>query len=134
MRPMRASEAARPSLEDASHNSRRGGGMTITARHNLLSDSWTADVEALETAIRRFKTDRHLMNNCEVVFFELVGNGHLHVNVTHTYVTKAVSGWAGRGRTHLNLRLAIGCSYGLRHGCDFTMEACAFLNSSAAQR
>jgi hypothetical protein len=88
----------------------------------------------LETAIRRFKTDRNLMNNCEVVFFELVGNGHLHVNVTHTYVTKAVSGWAGRGRTHLNLRLAIGCSYGLRHGCDFTMEACAFLNSSAAQR
>src|SRR4029453_18619168 len=98
MRPMRASEAAPPSLEDSSHNSRRGGGMTITARHNLLSDLWTADVEALETAIRRFKTDRHLMNNCEVVFFELVGDGHLHVNVTHTYATKAVSGWAGPGR------------------------------------
>lgn len=73
--------------------------MAISARHTLLSDSWTADVAALEAAIGRFNTDRPLTNNCDVVFFEIAGDGHLHVNVTHRYETKAVSGWAGPGDT-----------------------------------
>ena len=71
--------------------------MAISSRHQLLSDSWTADVENLEMAIGRFKTDRHTANNCEVVFFEIVGDEHLHCNVTHRHATKTVSGWAGPG-------------------------------------
>jgi hypothetical protein len=80
-------------------NGRRRSAMAISARHQLLSDSWTADVEDLEGAIGRFKTDRHVTNNCEVVFFEIAGDGHLHVNVTHRHATKTLSGWAGPGHT-----------------------------------
>jgi hypothetical protein len=71
--------------------------MAISARHQLLSGSWTADVENLESAIGRFKTVGKVANNCEIVFFEIVGDGHLHCNVTHRYATKTVSGWAGPG-------------------------------------
>ena len=81
----------------SSQNGRRGGEMAISARHQLLSDSWTADVENLEWAIGRFKADPNVANNCEVVFFEIVGDGHLHCNVTHRHATKTVSGWAGPG-------------------------------------
>ena len=80
-----------------SHNGRRGGAMAISARHQLLSDSWTADVEHLEWAIGRFKADPNVANNCEVAFFEIVGDGHLHCNVTHRHATKTVTGWAGPG-------------------------------------
>ena len=69
----------------------------ISARHQLLSDFWTADVENLEWAIGRFKADRKMANNCEVVLFEIVGDGHLHCNVTHRHATKTVTGWAGPG-------------------------------------
>lgn len=78
-------------------NGRRGRDVAISARHQLLSDSWTADVEDLEWAIARFKTDLNVANKCEVVFFEIVGDRHLHVNVTHRHATKTVSGWAGPG-------------------------------------
>jgi hypothetical protein len=81
-------------------NGRRRGAMVISARHQLLSDSWTADVENLEWAIGRFKTDGNVENNCEVVFFEIVGDEQLHCNVTHRHVTKTVSGWAGPGQVH----------------------------------
>jgi hypothetical protein len=80
-----------------SQHGRGGGAMAISARHLLLSDSWTADVQALEGAIGRFRTDGNLPNNCEVVFFEIAGDEHLHVNVTHKYATKSVRGWAGPG-------------------------------------
>jgi hypothetical protein len=36
-------------------------------------------------------------NNCEVVFFEIVGDRQLHCNVTHRHATKTVTGWAGPG-------------------------------------
>jgi hypothetical protein len=73
--------------------------MAITTRHRLLTGSWTKDVEALETAIGRFEADRRsTKNDCRVVFFEIAGDGRLHVNVTHTYTTRAVTGWAGPGR------------------------------------
>ena len=76
----------------------RGGGMTISARHALLDDFWAADVEALESAIARFQVDPRSTNNCEIVFFEILGDRSLHVNVTHRYPTRAVSGWAGPGQ------------------------------------
>jgi hypothetical protein len=71
--------------------------MAITTGHHLLTSSWTADVEAAETAIRRFASDGSSTDNCHVAFFEIVGDGYLHVNVTHRHATKAVSGWAGPG-------------------------------------
>ena len=82
----------------SSHYGRCGEAVAISSRHQLLSDSWTADVEDLEWAIGRFKTDRNMTNNCEVVFFEIAGDQHLHCNVTHRHATKTVSGWAGPGQ------------------------------------
>jgi hypothetical protein len=81
----------------SSRNGGRESTARVSARHQLLSDSWTADVENLERAIRRFKADSNVPNNCEVVFFEIAGDRHLHCNVTHRHVTKTVTGWAGPG-------------------------------------
>ena len=77
---------------------RRGGAKGISARHQLLSNSWTADVENLERAIGRFRTDPNMTNTCEVVFFEIAGDEQLHCNVTHQHATESVSGWAGPGQ------------------------------------
>jgi hypothetical protein len=69
--------------------------MTITTTRNLLTDSWTADVEILEDAIQHFHADRARAQDCRVAFFEIARDRNLHVNVTHTHSTVAVSGWAG---------------------------------------
>ena len=80
-------------------NRRRGGATGIFARHQLLSSSRrTATVERLESAIGRFKADPDVTINCEVAFFEMAGDDHLHCNVTHRHATKTVTGWAGPGR------------------------------------
>ena len=55
----------------------------VTTTRNLLTASWTADVQSFESAVSRFTLDRPLPNDCEVTFFEIAGDGHLHVNVTH---------------------------------------------------
>ena len=81
----------------SSQHGRHAGAAWISARHQLVSDSWTADVENLERAIGRFKADSNVANKCEVVFFEIAGDGHLHCNVTHRHATKTISGWAGPG-------------------------------------
>src|SRR3954447_14413619 len=81
----------------ASHDSHREGLAAIYARHQLLSDAWTADVEALERAIGRFKIDSKGANDCDVAFFEIVGDAYLHCNVTHRHATKTVTGWSGPG-------------------------------------
>jgi hypothetical protein len=52
----------------------------------------------METAIRRFKDDGSLTNECHVAFFEMAADAHLHVNVTHRHLTRTVTGWAGPGR------------------------------------
>jgi hypothetical protein len=82
----------------SSDDGRRGGATRISARHQLLTGSWTADVESLELAIGRFKAGSSGANTCEVVFFEIAGDEHLHCNVTHRHATKTVTGWAGPGR------------------------------------
>jgi hypothetical protein len=69
--------------------------MTLTTKHKLLTHSWTTDVEAVEAAIGRFRADRVPGNDCQVVLFEMVRDGHLHVNVTHKHPTKSAPGWAG---------------------------------------
>jgi hypothetical protein len=71
--------------------------MPITTGHTLLAGSWTANAEAVETAIRRFALDASPAPNCHVALFEIAGDERLHVNVTHRHPTKAVSGWAGPG-------------------------------------
>jgi hypothetical protein len=65
--------------------------------NRLLTDHWTADVEALETAIGRFVAGRAPANECRVMLFEVARDADLHVNVTHRHKTKAVDGWAGPG-------------------------------------
>jgi hypothetical protein len=82
-------------LPDAAENGRRGGGMSIATTHRLLTGSWTADVETLEAAVGQFKADGAMRNDCHVVFFEIVRDGHLHVNITHKYPTRTARGWAG---------------------------------------
>ncbi len=76
----------------------REGAGTLTTSHQLLTSAWTADVERLETAIERFTADRPLADDCQVDLFEMPGDGHLHVNVTHHDPTVSLRGWAGPGR------------------------------------
>jgi hypothetical protein len=69
--------------------------MNVTTTRNLLTQSWTADVDALERAIGRLASRRRLTNDCRVALFEVIGDGDLHVNVTHRHETQAPRGWAG---------------------------------------
>ena len=69
--------------------------MPVTTKHSLLTSAWSADVKTMETAVGHFTTDRPRQNDCHVAFFEIARDGHLHVNVTHKYATRAVRGWAG---------------------------------------
>ena len=92
----------------------------LSADHKLLTKSWTADVESLETAIGRFTEDRRLTNDCRVMFFEIAGDRHLHVNVTHRHPTMAVRGWVGpaslpEGFVHNRTFEEAGASQMLRH-------------------
>lgn len=85
------------SSDDSAPGCPRGTSPAVSTRHILVSRSWTAQVEALEAAINGFAPDGHSTNECEVVFFEIAGDDRLHVNVTHRYERKVVSGWAGPG-------------------------------------
>lgn len=84
-------------VADAPEPGGLGAPATITATHKLLTRSWTADVEALEAAIGQFSADGSLTNDSQIVFFEVARDADLHVNITHKYSTKPVTGWAGPG-------------------------------------
>ena len=71
--------------------------MKVTTRHKLLTNAWTTDVEELETAIGLLNSQRRATNECEVMFFEMARDPHLHVNVTHRHQTREIGGWAGPG-------------------------------------
>jgi hypothetical protein len=72
----------------------------LTSTHTFLTPSWTAAVASMETAILRFPINpRAPSNDCQVVFFEIAHDAHLHVNVTHKYPTREVEGWAGPADT-----------------------------------
>src|SRR4029453_8276746 len=79
------------------HGDREGAGV-VTTRPTRRTNSWTANVATLETAIARLTADRPLPNDCQVVFFEIAGDNELHVNVTHQHPALAVDGWAGPAR------------------------------------
>ena len=85
------------SSDASSRNGRRGSATAVSARHIHIGDAWTTRVKALEGLIKGFKPDGPVTNTCEVVFFEIPGDEHLHVNVTHRHATRVVSGWAGPG-------------------------------------
>jgi hypothetical protein len=84
--------------EKAGTLARAGDVMTITTRRKLLTSAWAKVVDDAEAAIRRFHADRKASNGCQVVFFEIAGDRHLHVNVIHTHRTAAETGWAGPAR------------------------------------
>jgi hypothetical protein len=67
--------------------------------HTLLTDAWTADVQTLENGIRHFGTPPVLGTDYQISLFEMAGDKHLHVNITHAHETKSVDGWAGPGVT-----------------------------------
>jgi hypothetical protein len=72
---------------------------TITANHALLTGAWTVDVKAMEEAIGRLTMDPRVGNDCCVTFFEVAGDQHLHVNITHRSAMVGVDGWAGPATT-----------------------------------
>jgi hypothetical protein len=69
--------------------------MAIRTTQKLLTGSWTAEVATLETAVGHFNANGAMKNDCQVAFFEIVRDGHLHVNITHRYPTRTAYGWAG---------------------------------------
>jgi len=86
--------AADPLLSILWRRGARTNRMSIRTTHKLLTGSWIADVEAVETAIGRW-ADRGVTNDCRVVLFEIARDEHLHVNVIHKYRTRTVGEWAG---------------------------------------
>ena len=71
----------------------------LSSTRKLLSASWAADVDAIETAMWRFEHHHPLGGDCEVAFFEIAADEKLHVNVTHRQLPKEVRGWAGPADT-----------------------------------
>ena len=69
--------------------------MNIRTTQSLLTDSWRADVDTIESAIRRFPSGRRSEAHCHIAFFEIPRDTDLHVNVILNQRTKRVSGWAG---------------------------------------
>ena len=69
--------------------------MPVKTTHNLLTDSWTGDVQVIEGAIGRRGSGRAVTTDCHVALFEVVRDDQLHVNVTHKYATRSAPGWAG---------------------------------------
>jgi hypothetical protein len=71
----------------------------LSSTRRLLSASWAADVDAIETAMSRFEDGHPLAGDCQVAFFEIAADERLHVNVTHRHPTKEIRGWAGPAST-----------------------------------
>ena len=71
----------------------------LSSTRKLLSASWAADVDAIETAMWRFEDEHPLAGDCQVAFFEIAADEKLHVNVTHRHPTKEIRGWAGPADT-----------------------------------
>ena len=94
---LRVENGSQNSSDPSSQTGRRASATAVSARHIHIGDAWTTRVKALEAVIKGFRPDGPVTNTCEVVFFEIPGDEHLHVNVTHRYATRVVSGWAGPG-------------------------------------
>jgi len=67
----------------------------ITTQQRLMTTNWSADVQALDEAVRAFANVRDVKNDCGITFFEMRGDAALHVNVTHRHKTATARGWAG---------------------------------------
>lgn len=75
----------------------RMGRFSLT--RNLRGGSWTACVDAIGTALWRFKDSQAVGTDCTMAFFDTTADQALHVNVTHQHRTKHVEGWTGPGET-----------------------------------
>ena len=75
----------------------RMGRFSLT--RNLRGGSWTACVDAIGTALWRFKDSHAVASDCTMAFFDTTADQALHVNVTHQHRTKRVEGWTGPGET-----------------------------------
>ena len=67
----------------------------LTTSHVLLTDAWTADVNALQAALGRIEKGAGLSSDCRVTFFEVAGDAQLHVEVTHRSAAANVNGSPG---------------------------------------
>lgn len=74
---------------------RRASVQHAHCHHALLTDAWTADVEALEKGIGDFPVPP--AHEYHVSLFEMANDRQLHVNVTHREPTRPVRGWSGPG-------------------------------------
>jgi hypothetical protein len=115
-------------VAESSVSGHRKRPLGILARHTLLTDDWTGDVQAIEAAIGQFTADRPFTNDCQVVLFEMADDPHLHVNVTHRHPTAEVTGWAGpgsmpEGHVHNRLFGVMAPSRIIRHIHDMVFAA-----------
>jgi len=69
--------------------------MTITTTHKLLTECWAGKVATFETVLGRFNADGAMKNDCDVAFFEVARDAHLHVDIVHRFQTSTEPGWAG---------------------------------------
>lgn len=97
VRNSRVKNLSHETVAESSKSGASNGSMAILTTHTLLTETWTGDVQTIESAIRRFKADRLLTNECQIELFEMAHDRQLHVNVMHRYATTEVSGWAGPG-------------------------------------
>ena len=86
--------------------------MPVTTERELLTDSWTAQVAALEAALNR--VDLGNCDGCRIVCSEVHQAGQLHVTIVKTRETMCVSGWS------LPMRQADG---GIRYTRQFALES-----------
>ena len=64
----------------------RQRGAPVRTERELLTNSWTRDVETVSAAIAGFDTtNRRHAGECKVMLFEIAGDSQLHVNVIHTH-------------------------------------------------
>ena len=69
---------------------RRAAALTTTRA--LVTSVWSADVTVLDAALRRCRASTRSTGGCDVRFFEVEGDPHLHVNVTHLHSPSEVIG------------------------------------------
>lgn len=74
---------------------RNARGRRAHSHHALLTNAWTVDVQTLERRIGEFETPP--LSRYHVALFEMDGDPHLHVNVTHGEEAERVRGWMGPG-------------------------------------
>src|ERR1043166_3156188 len=66
----------------------------ITTTQALLTGAWKEDVRVMQAALGRITTVGTSVN-CHVTFFEVAGDGNLHVSVAHRSTGNGANGSSG---------------------------------------